>query len=79
MPFPVVSTGARSAKREAERPSLGDKRLIVERRSLRAALRALVETTGKLYAIALPWWGRRYMSRQPPGKRWLRQKREKRS
>src|SRR6266851_5245029 len=44
----------RSAKRGAERPSLHDKRLIVERRSLRSALRASVETTESPYAIALP-------------------------
>jgi len=36
-----------------ERPSLNDKWPIVERRSLHAALRALVETTGNGYAIAL--------------------------
>src|SRR5258707_14879962 len=36
----------RSAKRGAERPSFYDKQLIVERRSLRSALRASVETTG---------------------------------
>src|SRR5580704_2885438 len=35
----------RSAKREAERPSLDNKRLIVERRSLRSGLRPSVETT----------------------------------
>jgi hypothetical protein len=35
----------RSAKRGAERPFLHDRRPIVEKRSLRAALRALVETT----------------------------------
>src|ERR1700722_11461530 len=35
----------RRAKRGPERPSLNNKRLIVERRSLHAALRALVETT----------------------------------
>jgi len=43
----------RSAKRGAERPSLHDKRLIVERRSLHSALRASVETTEIAYAIAL--------------------------
>jgi hypothetical protein len=36
----------RSAKRGAERPSLNDKQLIVERRSLRSGLRPSVETTG---------------------------------
>jgi hypothetical protein len=36
----------RSAKRGAERPSLHDKRLVVEGRSLHSALRASVETTG---------------------------------
>ena len=35
----------RSAKRGAERPCFNDKQLIGDRRSLRAALRALVETT----------------------------------
>jgi hypothetical protein len=35
----------RSAKRGAERPSLHDKPIIVERRSLHSALRASVETT----------------------------------
>src|SRR5882757_8995679 len=35
----------RSAKRGAERPCVNDKQLIGDRRSLRAALRALVETT----------------------------------
>jgi hypothetical protein len=34
-----------------ERPFLYQYRLVVERRSLRAALRALVETTEKPYAI----------------------------
>jgi hypothetical protein len=47
----------RSAKREVERPSLHDKQLIVERRSLRSALRASVETTESSYAIALLGWG----------------------
>jgi len=42
-----------SAKRGAERPSLHDKRLIVERRSLRSGLRPSVETTKSPYAIAL--------------------------
>src|SRR5882757_7632132 len=36
----------RSAKRGAERPSLHNKRLIVERRSLHSGLRPSVETTG---------------------------------
>jgi hypothetical protein len=36
----------RGPQARVERPSLDDKRLIVDRRSLRAALRALVETTG---------------------------------
>jgi hypothetical protein len=44
----------RSAKRGAERPSLHDKRLIVERRSLRSGLRPSVETTEIAYKIALP-------------------------
>src|SRR5882757_4304956 len=35
----------RSAKRGAERPCFNDKQLIGDRRSLHAALRALVETT----------------------------------
>jgi hypothetical protein len=51
----------RSAKRGAKRPSLYDKRLVVERRSLHAALRASVETTVNhpysSYAIALPSYG----------------------
>ena len=38
----------RGPQARAERPSLYDKRLIVEGRSLRSALRAPVETTGKL-------------------------------
>jgi hypothetical protein len=41
-----------------ERPSLHDRPLIVERRSLRYALRAPVETTEIAYAIALPEDGR---------------------
>src|SRR5580700_11786305 len=36
----------RSAKRGVERPSLHNKRLIVERRSLHSGLRPSVETTG---------------------------------
>jgi hypothetical protein len=36
-----------------ERPSFNDKRLIAEKRALHAALQALVETTGRLYAIGL--------------------------
>jgi hypothetical protein len=38
----------RSAKRGAERPFLHDKRPVAEKRSLHAALRALVETTGAI-------------------------------
>jgi hypothetical protein len=41
-------------KGRVERPSLGNKLSIVERRSLRSALRAPVETTKAPYAIALP-------------------------
>ena len=41
------------APSRAERPSLHDKRLIVERRSLRSALRAPVETTGVAISPAL--------------------------
>src|SRR5262245_28332879 len=41
-------------KGRVERPSLHDKPIIVERRSLRSALRAPVETTEAPYAIALP-------------------------
>ncbi len=37
----------RSAKRGVERPFFNDKRPVAEKRSLRAALRALVETTGR--------------------------------
>src|SRR5664279_3804700 len=48
----------RSAKRGAERPSLNDKLPIVERRSLRSALRASVETTEISNAMALPARGR---------------------
>jgi len=64
MATPVVSTEgpldfARGRLRpRAERPSLHDKPLIVERRSLRSALRAPVETTGVPYATALPEDGR---------------------
>jgi len=43
MAIPVVSTEGRQAR--VERPSLHDKPLIVERRSLHSALRAPVETT----------------------------------
>ncbi len=44
----------RSAKRGAERPSLHDKLLIVERRSLRSGLRPSVETTGVALCGSLP-------------------------
>src|SRR5882762_5748536 len=47
----------RSAKRGAERPSLHNQRLIVDRRSLHSGLRPSVETTGKPYAIALRFGG----------------------
>jgi len=42
-----------SAKRGAQRPFFNDKRPVAGKRSLRATLRALVETTGKPYAITL--------------------------
>ena len=48
--FPVVSTEGRRPER---RPSLHNKLLMVERRSLHSALRAPVETTEIAYAIAV--------------------------
>jgi len=57
----------RSAKRGTERPSLNDKRLVVEGRSLRSALRASVETTAAFTCDVLLNRRRRRCARMLPG------------